>query len=207
MAEIRVLQKMDDITPKSIDFNYEEVKAYLESALAKYKGLVVTPASVREAKEVKAKINKTAKQIDEYRISLKKMYLAPFTEFEKKCKELVSMCNEVSSAIAEQTKAFDEDKRTAKMARLKAYFKDKAAQNGMTKNLDDLWTLVEKKAWGNVTYPEDTAMAEIDAFIAGESTPSQRIERLVTFKFTTTEANAKRVREFLDDLEIAYAEA
>ena len=44
--------------PKTIDFNFEELKGQLAESLALYTGLVVTEDGIKGAKEDRAKLNK-----------------------------------------------------------------------------------------------------------------------------------------------------
>lgn len=44
--------------PKTIDFNFEELKTQLASSLELYTGLVVTEDGIKSAKEDRAKLNK-----------------------------------------------------------------------------------------------------------------------------------------------------
>ena len=110
--------------PSVIDFNFEEIKADLTEKLTHYNNLVVTEDSIIAAKGDKALLNKLKEAIDERRKSVKKLCLAPYEDFEKKCKELVSMIENPVKAIDTQIKAFDEIKQTEKYSALERFYKD-----------------------------------------------------------------------------------
>ena len=76
-TEIRMITDLDKAIPQSLEFNFEEVKAWLAENLAAYKSMVVTEDAVGASKADKAKIAKISKAISEQRIAIKKRYLEP----------------------------------------------------------------------------------------------------------------------------------
>lgn len=98
----------------SLTSNIDELKSVLEVSLKKYQNLVVTEDGIKDAKEDRANLNKLKKSISDERITQKKMFLAPFEEFETKCKEVEKLINDTSSSIDVQIKAFDEAEKEAK---------------------------------------------------------------------------------------------
>ena len=87
-TEIRMITDLDKAIPQSLDFNFEEVKAWLAENLAAYKSMVVTEDAIGASKADKAKIAKISKAISEQRIAIKKRYLEPYNVFEAQMKEL-----------------------------------------------------------------------------------------------------------------------
>ena len=57
-TEIRMLTDLDKAIPQSLEFNFEEVKAWLEENLKAYKTMVVTEDAIGVSKADKAKIRK-----------------------------------------------------------------------------------------------------------------------------------------------------
>jgi len=98
----------------SLTSNIDELKSVLEVSLKKYQNLVVTEDAISDAKSDRANLNKLKKSIADERIAQKKMFLAPFEEFETKCKEVEKLINDTSSSIDVQIKAFDEMEKEAK---------------------------------------------------------------------------------------------
>lgn len=159
MAEMEL--RVDDSFKQAlvpVEFNYEELKAWLTESLAKYKGRVFTDEQMPEAKQISATLNKVSTAISNQRIAIKKLYLEPFNDFENKAKELTSMCDEVRSEIKAQVDAFTEAKRQAKLALLESFFKanckDEAAEV-LT------WEKVVDSRWGNASYSQNQAEEEI----------------------------------------------
>ena len=141
-----------------IEFNYEELKAFLTESLAKYKGRVFTDEQMPEAKQITATLNKVTKAISDQRIAIKKMYLEPYTDFELKCKELTGMCDEVKSEIKAQVDAFTEAKREQKMQLIEAFYK--ANVKGEIAEYVT-WERVRNDRWGNATFSQAEAEEEI----------------------------------------------
>ena len=98
----------------SLTSNIDELKSVLEVSLKKYQNLVVTEDAISAAKSDRANLNKLKKSISDERIAQKKLFLAPFEEFETKCKEVEKLINDTSSSIDVQIKAFDEMEKEAK---------------------------------------------------------------------------------------------
>lgn len=159
MADMEL--RVDDSFKQSlvpVEFNYEELKAWLTESLAKYKGRVFTDEQMPEAKQISATLGKVSKAISDQRIAIKKLYLEPFNDFEAKAKELTAMCDEVRSEIKAQVDAFADSKREAKLALLESFFK----ANCKDEAADVLtWDGIMDTRWGNATYSQTQAEEEI----------------------------------------------
>lgn len=116
-----VFKSADVSLPKEIE-NLEALKQELIPRLEKYRTLVVTEDSIKAAKEDKANLNKLRKAIEDQRISIKKLYLEPYTVLETQCKEVIALIDEPIKAIDSQIKAFDEIEKKEKLTALQAAF-------------------------------------------------------------------------------------
>lgn len=154
-TEIRMITDLDKAVPQSIDFNFEEVKAWLSENLAVYRNMVVTEDAIAAAKTDKAKIRKISSAISEQRIAVKKRYLEPYQVFEANMKELSGMCDEASKNIDDQLKAFEEARKAQKRAELAEYFKNQDPPQWLT------FERIENPRWMNVTFSMDEAQKEI----------------------------------------------
>ena len=94
--------------PKTIDFNFEELKGQLAESLALYTGLVVTEDGIKGAKEDRAKLNKLREALENKRKEVKRECMAPYTDFEAKVKELVGLIDQPIAAIDAQLKEYEE---------------------------------------------------------------------------------------------------
>lgn len=158
-TEIRMITDLDKAIPQSLDFNFEEVKAWLTENLAAYKSMVVTDDAIGASKADKAKIAKISKAISEQRIAIKKRYLEPYNVFEAQMKELSSMCDEAAKNIDVQVKAFDEKRKAEKRETLRGYFSSVNTQAWLS------FERIENPRWMNVTYDMETAKADIQAAV------------------------------------------
>lgn len=102
-----------------VQWNYAEVKKWLEDGLAAYKGRVYTEETITEAKKDRANLNKLADAIDAKRKEMKAFYLDPYSQFEAQAKELTAMVKAQSAEIDAQVKAFDNFRKQEKMERIK----------------------------------------------------------------------------------------
>lgn len=108
--------------PQTIDFNFEAMKAELDTKLEHYRNLVVTEESIKGAKEDRAALNKLSAAIDARRKEIKAQCLAPYSSFESKCKELTGMIDQASRSIDRQVNAFDEQEKAEKLAKIQANY-------------------------------------------------------------------------------------
>ena len=159
-TEIRMITDLDKAIPQSLDFNFDEVKAWLAENLAAYKTMVVTEDAIGASKADKAKIKKISAAISEQRIAIKRRYLEPYNEFEAKMKELAGMCDEAAKNIDTQLNAFDEKRKTEKRLALCEYFKSIEPPAWLA------FERIEDPRWMNVTYDLETAKAAIHAQVS-----------------------------------------
>ena len=143
--------------PKSIDFNFTEIKSELEEKLVKYKNLVVTEDGIMAAKADKAKLNKLGAAIEDKRKEVKAICLTPYNDFEVKCKELVSLIKATAVAIDTQVKEFENIEKEKKDNELKAYFDENVKELSEIVDFDKILN----PKWGNVTQKADTLKYEI----------------------------------------------
>lgn len=104
--------------PATIDFNFEAQKAWLEERLSYYNTLVVTEDAIKDAKADRAKLNKLREAMDTRRKEIKKEWMAPYSAFEAKVKELTSLIDQPIGAIDSQLKAYEELRRQEKQAKI-----------------------------------------------------------------------------------------
>lgn len=154
-TEIRMITDLDKAVPQSIDFNFEEVKAWLSENLSVYRNMVVTEDAIAAAKTDKAKIRKISSAISEQRIAVKKRYLEPYQVFEANMKELSGMCDEASKNIDDQLKKFEEQRKAQKRNDLLAFYQTQNAPAWLT------FERIENPRWMNVTFSMDEAQKEI----------------------------------------------
>lgn len=137
--------------------NFDEVEAQLKELMAPYEKLVLAESEISEGKSLLARIRKLKSAVDGYRLSIKKEYTAPLTEFEGKCKTLLASVNEAETNLSEQINRYAEQKKAEKLAALRDYFDSNVGE------MADFLTFsqIENPKWGNVTFTLENAQAEI----------------------------------------------
>lgn len=137
-----------------VEWNYDEVKQWVQDGLARYKGIVYDETQIALAKTDRANLNKLAAAIDAKRKEMKALYLQPYTEFEAQAKELTAMVKMQVDEIDAQVKAFDNFRKEEKLALIKTEI-----YAPMIGNLAELipYEKLHNPRWLNVT----TSMASI----------------------------------------------
>lgn len=129
--------------------NYEELLDRLNSEMEVYRDFVVTEDNIPEAKKVKANLNSLARQIEDERKRVKKIYEAPLKEFEAKAKTLSGTVKEVSDEIKLQLDRFEGVREAKKYT----WCVDKWDEiGGETAKLIE-YTKIHKQSWLNATTP------------------------------------------------------
>ena len=158
MTEFRITSDLSALRGQVIEANFDEVHEWLETNLAPYRELAVTPETVPAAKNYRAAIRKVRDRIDASRKEAKNAALMAYSSFEVKCKELTGLCDEAADAIDSQVKALENAEKQEKISRLRMVYAKCVPP--------DIWTYlpwerVYRSAWENKGYKEDDAAKEI----------------------------------------------
>lgn len=141
--EVRVEQKLG-----LLNWNFEELNQQLDSQLEKYRGLTFTDDQMPEAKKTRAALNKVAKEINDRKLAVKREFCAPYEQFEDQAKILIGKIKEVSGAIDQQVKDYEETKKERKRQEIEDWW----FENGKrTIPLEQIWD----PRWLNTTYGDD----------------------------------------------------
>jgi hypothetical protein len=142
---------------QSIDFNFDELKAELTENLEKYQNLVYTEETIKEAKEVRANLNKLKTAIEDKRKEVKNLIIKPYDEFAEKVKELTALIDQPINAIDTQIKNYDEQRQAAKQIDIQDNY------NALIGDLAELLPLdkIFNPKWLNITYKMETISKEL----------------------------------------------
>ena len=181
-----------------VEWNYTEVKQWVEDGLARYKGVVYDDTQIALAKTDRANLNKLAAAIDAKRKEMKALYLQPYTEFEAQAKELTAMVKMQVDEIDAQVKAFDNFRKEEKLAQIK-----EGLYEPMIGDLAELvpYERLHDPKWLNVTCSASTVSAEL----------ARKIEYIISGLKAIDQLNldpdiAERVKGvFLRDYDLAAA--
>lgn len=142
--------------PKTIDFNFEAQKAWLEERLSYYNSLVVTEETIKDAKGDRAQLNKLREAMDTRRKEIKREWMAPYNAFEAKVKELTALIDKPVAAIDGQLANYEEIRREEKRKTV-----SEAYERIVPEALRDIipMTMIFSPKWLNAT----TTMKSIEA--------------------------------------------
>ena len=89
--ELKIYNPQEDGFLQKIDWNFEELKSEITNKANDYMSLVYTPDQMKEAKKDRAALRKFIAALEDKRKEIKKQVMIPYTDFEEKEKELVSI--------------------------------------------------------------------------------------------------------------------
>lgn len=193
--ELVITSPKDTEYLKSIEFNFDELKAELKQGLEKYQNLVYTEDNLKEAAKDRANLNKLAKALDDQRKAVKEKCLEPYEKFATKINELIDLINVQSGAIDTQIKDFENQYKTEKRAEIQAYYDEVI---GDLKELLPLERIFNAK-WLNKGTTLKAVKAEIDAIITKTN------EDLNTINGLETEFMVEVKETFLRTLDLGEA--
>ena len=150
---------IEELLPKQIGFNVDELKPWIEESIAKYQNMVVTADTIKDAKDDRARLNKLRSSIEDERKRIKKEWNKPYTAFEKKVKSLVGLIDKPIENIDGQLKTYEDHRKQEKQAAIQALFDENV------KDLEGLITLdrIENPKWLNVSFKENAIEEEMVA--------------------------------------------
>lgn len=147
MNELSLVINQD---PGSIDINFDALEEQLDKKLSEYKGAVFTESSKAIAKAEVASLRKLKKDIEDSRKAVKKKWMEPYEQFEKKMKSLSAKVDEPINAINEQVQAFEEKRRQEKRELIRNLYEDTVADYEYCRDYISLDKLYDSK-WENAS--------------------------------------------------------
>lgn len=190
--------------PAVLDFNFDELKERLSSALELYCGLVVTEDGIKAAKQDRAGLNKLRDALESKRKEVKKACMAPYTDFESKVKELVSLVDEPIAAIDGQLRAYEERRRSDKRAEVLAVYEAAAGELRSVLPFERIWrdewyntTAAMKKIKESVmaSVEKTTADLEVLSTVESEFSETVKLKYLDTLDISAALAERARLQE------------
>jgi len=194
--EFRMITDLSTTIPQEIQFNFEELKAELSDRLDHYNSLVVTEDTIKDAKGDRSNLNKLREAIETRRKEVKKACMEPYTDFEKRVKELVALIDKPIQAIDKQLSTFEEKRREEKLQQIKESYS--ALVSDTIKDIIPLERILDPK-WLNAT----TSMKKIEEEIILRA---KRVNADMLALDTVPEEYTAAVRaKYIDTLDIEAA--
>lgn len=174
--ELRILSPQEDGFVKAIEWNNEEIKKEVAECVEHYKGLVYTDEQISDAKKDRAKLRKFVDALEAKRKEVKKQCIAPYEQFERQVKEIITIVNEPINLIDAQIKEVEEQRRIEKKANVLAIYEEHI---GSLKGILP-FKKVFKNEYLNVSKSMKSITEEIQAFISKVNQDMDTIEELHT---------------------------
>lgn len=160
--EIKELKVIKQVAPV-IQVNFDEMKDFLKSNLAKYEGIIVTEETMDDAKSMQKELSTVRKSIDGIRLDALREAKKPLNEFSEQMKELFGLVVSVEDPIKAGLKVF-EDKRIAdKNAAINAIIAEKMNASELREKYHD--GIIISVKWSNKGASMKSIGEEIDAQI------------------------------------------
>lgn len=99
---------------------YEELKKQASNLASQIRTVEVSDDNVKLSKKLLASLNKRLKELEDKRISVKKMMMEPYMGFEEQVKEIVSIVKDADAHVRDQVKELEEQERMQKQDQLSA---------------------------------------------------------------------------------------
>lgn len=121
----------------TIESNLDAVKASIESYIKDYENYAVSEDTIKDSKQLVSDLRKQQKALDDERIQIKKDWNAPFTEWEKKAKDVIALYDKPILLINDQLLKFEEDRKSKKRADIRVAYVEVVAAIDMNNELED----------------------------------------------------------------------
>lgn len=112
--------------PGRIVENLDGLKTWLDSQMEPYKDFKLTESNLKEAKAIRAKLNKTKEQLESERKRLHDEYEKEYTDFYERYKSALSKINDFINKLSTGIKTAEDTAKTAKRNSLIRYIQDEA---------------------------------------------------------------------------------
>lgn len=156
--ELKIYNPKEDGFLQSIDWNFEELKQEITVKANDYMNLVYSNEQMKEAKKDRANLRKFVKALEDKRKEIKRQVMIPYSDFEKKEKELVAIVNQAVSNIDTQVKGYEEGLRQEKLEKVKNIYAEAIGDLDRTIPFEKIF----KDSWLNASTTLKSITEEIE---------------------------------------------
>ncbi|WP_444219118.1 DUF1351 domain-containing protein [Dialister succinatiphilus] len=155
------------ITSNRLDFqwNYAEVKKYLEAITEKYRGLTATEENLPDFEKARREVVHLRTALTKFKADGKRKLKEPADRFAKQCDELIAVVTDVEMPINAQMDLFDEARRERLGEEITTEYQAKASNMGLDMSY---WDLQIPSRWYNRTQKWSDTCKEIDQLIKSQ---------------------------------------
>lgn len=165
---------VEQLIPKMLAWNNEELLARVEATLSQYQGVVYDDSQIVEAKGVRAQLNTFCKALNDERIRIGKIYTSPYDRFKGEVDVVISKVKEVVAHIDGQVVAYENKKKEEKQNEIIECFKSVIGEfSGLIP-----YERVHNPKWLNASTSIKSIKADIDKIIENAYNALAAIEAL-----------------------------
>lgn len=172
--QLVLVKDIEELTPKLIAFNNEELMAQVKSRLQAYEGVTYTEKEIGQAKKDRSELNAFCTALNAERIRIGKIYEEHYNNFKKQVDEVIAEVKAVSGKIDEQVKAYETAEAEKKKKEIEEYFDSVIGDYKRFISFDKIF----QTKWLNVTVKLPTIKSDIDALITNANNALIAIEAL-----------------------------
>ena len=143
----------------TIQDNLDIVEASIREKVEEYKKTVVTEDTIKDNKQFLAYIRKEKQSLDNERKSIKKAWMVPYEDFEKRVKNIISLYDEPVDAINMQLEEYDRKHREEKRVEIENIYN--AVKGDMEEWLP--FDRIYNPKWENATYSNKKIRSDMEA--------------------------------------------
>lgn len=181
--------------PGVIELNFDEIEAALDKKLEEHKGAVFTEESKTFAKKEVASLRKFKAKFEDARKSVKREWMRPYDDFEKRMKQLTAKIDEPINLINSQIAEFEQKRKAERQEEIRKIYQELI---GDMAEYCELSRIYDPK-WENATTTLKSIKESISASV--ESTRTA----VATISGIQSEAVEKALSIYKDSLDMAKA--
>jgi hypothetical protein len=168
-------QPIDELTPAMIEFNADEIIAKIKDKVEFYKQAKYSEATIKQAKEDKASLNKFVKGINAERIAIGKVYEAPYLKFKSGVDRIIALVGDAITNIDGQLNDFEKARITARRELCKGHWY-LIAGDELTQHIP--YERIEDSKWLNASTSDKKAKEAVENVYEGVINDLQTIQAL-----------------------------
>ena len=130
-ADAEVIEGSEELsvtyTPSVITANFDDLEARVRAMVADFEGAeydLTDQSAIRDAKRHRTYLNGIAKQIEERRKAVKREYMRPYEDFDKRAREVAKIATDVADGIKVQLDEAEESRKAAKLEELRGHYEE-----------------------------------------------------------------------------------
>lgn len=130
-ADAEVIEGSEELavtyTPSVITANFDDLEARVRAMVADFEGAeydLTDQSAIRDAKRHRTYLNGIAKQIEERRKAVKREYMRPYEDFDKRAREVAKIATDVADGIKAQLDEAEENRKAAKLGELRGHYEE-----------------------------------------------------------------------------------